>query len=89
MIDLYLKKAFSTRACWWYPGSFLHWRRPTFFTLPTVRFCGVVDRDRVVGGVGCEARDVILNRAEEIESSIRIVRVSVGVLGEGLGEPEA
>jgi len=22
MIDLYLKKVFSTRACWWYPDSF-------------------------------------------------------------------
>ncbi len=32
MIDLYLKKVFSTRACWWYPDSFLHWRRPTFLT---------------------------------------------------------
>ncbi len=32
MIDLYLKKVFSTRACWWYPDSFFHWRRPTSFT---------------------------------------------------------
>ena len=28
MIDLYLKKVFSTRACWWYPYSFFHWRCP-------------------------------------------------------------
>ena len=37
MIDLYLKKVFSTRACWWYPDSFFHWRRPTFLTRLTVR----------------------------------------------------
>ena len=51
------------------------WRNDDF-RIP--RFCGVVDRDRVVGGVGCEAHDVILNRGEEIESSIRIVRVPIG-----------
>ena len=28
MIDLYRKKAFSTRACRWYPDSFFHRRRP-------------------------------------------------------------
>jgi hypothetical protein len=32
-----LKKVFSTRACWWYPDSFFHWRRPTFLTRLTVR----------------------------------------------------
>jgi hypothetical protein len=37
MIDLYLKKVFSTRACWWYPDSFFHRRRPTFLTRLTVR----------------------------------------------------
>ncbi len=37
MIDLYLKKVFSARACWWYPDSFFHWRRPTSFTRLTVR----------------------------------------------------
>ena len=35
MIDLYLKKVFSTRACWWYPDSFFHRRRPTFLLLAT------------------------------------------------------
>jgi hypothetical protein len=34
---LYLKKVFSTRACLWYPDSFFHCRRPTFFTRLTVR----------------------------------------------------
>ena len=37
MIDLYLKKVFSTRACWWYPDSFFHCRPPTFLTRLTVR----------------------------------------------------
>jgi hypothetical protein len=37
MIDLYLKKVFSTRACWWYPDSFFHWQSPTFLTRLTVR----------------------------------------------------
>jgi len=32
-----LKKVFSTRACWWYPDSFFHWRRPAFLTRLTVR----------------------------------------------------
>jgi hypothetical protein len=32
-----LKKVFSTRACWWYPDSFFHWRRPTSFTRLAVR----------------------------------------------------
>ena len=32
-----LKKVCSTRACWWYPDSFFHWRRPTSITRATVR----------------------------------------------------
>jgi hypothetical protein len=32
-----LKKVFSTRACWWVPDSFFHWRRPTFLIRLTVR----------------------------------------------------
>jgi hypothetical protein len=32
-----LKKVFSTRACWWYPDSFFHRRRPTFLIRMTVR----------------------------------------------------
>jgi len=27
-MDLYLKKVFSTRACWWYPDSFFHLATP-------------------------------------------------------------
>jgi len=45
------------------------WRNDDF-RIP--RFHGVVDRDRVVGGVGCENFDVIPNRVEEIESSLPI-----------------
>ena len=37
MIDLYLKKVFSTRACWWYPDSFFHRLRPIFLIRLTVR----------------------------------------------------
>ncbi len=37
MIDLYRKKAFSTRACRWYPDSFCHRRRPSVATFVIVR----------------------------------------------------
>jgi hypothetical protein len=37
MIDLYLKKVFSIRACRWYPDSFFHRRRPIFLFRLTVR----------------------------------------------------
>ena len=37
MIVLYLKKVFSTRACWWYPDSFFHRRRPISLTRMIVR----------------------------------------------------
>ena len=36
-IDLYRKKAFSTRAWRWYPASFFHRRRPIFVTVRIVR----------------------------------------------------
>ena len=37
MIDLYRKKAFSTRPCRWYPDSFFHRRLPAFSTAVIVR----------------------------------------------------
>ena len=37
MIDLYRKKAFSTRACRWYPDAFFQRRRPISWTAAIVR----------------------------------------------------
>jgi hypothetical protein len=37
MIDLYLKKVFSTPACRWYPDSFFHWRRALVHESETCR----------------------------------------------------
>ncbi len=45
-----------------------------------------VDRDRVVGGVRREARDVILNLMEEIETGVGVIGISVG---QDLGDDRA
>jgi len=52
LIDLYLKKVFSTRACWWYPDSFFHRRRPTFLTRLTVRSRALSRFDLVAAFLG-------------------------------------
>ncbi len=44
----------------------------------TPRGAGSVDREGVIGCVGREARNVILNRTDEIDSGLRIVDIPVG-----------
>lgn len=76
MIDLYRKKAFSTRACRWQPDAFVHWRRPTCFTCRIVRsrrldrgLCRDMVRELALGASsagrgGCPCRDRVCGKPE-------------------------